>query len=56
MDVDKVRNNLKTLENYTERYLPLQILKILTNLLNTITDEEQLKKLGKQKDKMYTEL
>ena len=42
-----IRDDLLTLENYVERYLPLQMLKIIQRLLLPLFDEDHLRKLDK---------
>ena len=40
-----LRNDLLTLENYTERYMPLATTKLIKKLMHASLNEEQRKKL-----------
>lgn len=41
----KLKRNVLTLENYTERYIPLVVLKTVSELLNPVFEKEKQKKL-----------
>ena len=43
----KIRDDLSTLENYAERYVPLNTLKIVNQLILPLFEESQLKKFEK---------
>lgn len=44
---ENLRNDLMTLENYVERYLPMNMSKIIRRLLVPILEKEDLMKLDK---------
>lgn len=48
---EEIRNDLSTLENYVERYLPLSTLKVLVKLITPLFEEDQLRKLDKVQDR-----
>lgn len=41
----KLKRNVLTLENYTERYIPLVVLKTVSDMLNPVFKKEEQKKL-----------
>ena len=43
----KIRDDLSTLENFAERYIPLNTLKIVNQLVQPLFEETQLKKFEK---------
>ena len=51
-----MRNDLLTLENYVERYLPLTTIKIIKRCLSPLYDEDQLKKLDKAEGRYTMEM
>lgn len=53
---ENVRNDLLTLENYVERYLPLTTIKIIKRCLSPLYDEDQLKKLDKAEGRYTMEM
>ena len=50
------KNNLATLENYVERYLPLSTLKVLVKLIQPLFEEDQLRKLDKVSERFTIEM
>lgn len=50
------KNNLATLENYVERYLPLSTLKVLVKLIQPLFEEDQLRKLDKVQERFTIEM
>ena len=53
---EAIRNDLSTLENYVERYLPLSTLKVLVKLLQPLFEEDQLRKLDKISERFTVEM
>jgi hypothetical protein len=45
-----------TLENYTERYIPLVVLKTVSELLNPVFKKEEQKKLKQVTDDLHVNL
>ena len=53
---ENVRNDLLTLENYVERYLPLTTIKIIKRCMQPLYDADQLKKLDKAESRYTMEM
>ena len=52
----KCRDNVTTLENYVERYIPMTILKTVTKVIRPLLDEKQIKQMDKNSKRFYVDL
>ena len=52
----KERDDLLTLEHYTERYLPVQIENMIIENMKVIHDEDMVKRLVGEENKLYNRL
>ena len=52
----KIKRNLLTLENYTERYIPLVVLGTVFDMFKDVFRGEKLQKLRKVKDDLHVNL
>lgn len=50
------RDNIITLENYIERYIPMQILKTVGRVVRPVLEEPQRKDLDNETNRMYVEM
>jgi hypothetical protein len=51
-----MKNNILTLENYVERYLPIQFIKLLRELMSTVFDDHQMVRFLKVSGDTYFEM
>jgi len=51
-----MKNNILTIENYVERYLPIQFMKLLRELMGNVFDDNQMKKFLKVSGETYFEM
>lgn len=52
--VQKLRDSVLTLENYSERYIPLVVLNTVMELMQPVLEDQRLKKFNKAYDKQRT--
>lgn len=51
-----MKNNILTIENYVERYLPIQFIKLLRELMSNVFDDNQMVKFLKVSGETYFEM
>ena len=58
METKKVRDNLLTLENYCEKYLPINTIRVIKDILVPLFDDDFkfVKKLDKISERFCTEM
>ena len=54
--MDKDKDNLLTLEHYTERYLPVQVQNMIIENMQVVLDEDMIKRLKGEENKLYNRL
>ena len=53
MKFDSIGDNILILENYTENYIPLQMMNIMLDSLRLCLHEDQINVLRSEENKMY---
>ena len=54
--MDKDKDNLLCLEHYTERYLPVQIENMIIDNMQVVLEEDMIKRLKGEENKLYNRL
>ena len=54
--MDKDKDNLLCLEHYTESYLPVQIQNMIIENMQVVLDEDMIKRLKGEENKLYNRL
>ena len=56
VDTVAIKNNIMTLENYVERYSPIQFIKLMRDLFMHVFDDHMMIKFVKQANEMYFDM